>query len=62
MRGWVCRLQFLLALASAAILRSEPSGTHDHILLSPIPDSLNLEDQVPVFISPRDTVTQSVGE
>jgi hypothetical protein len=33
-RGWVCRLQLLLALASAVILRSESRGTHDHILLS----------------------------
>jgi hypothetical protein len=34
MRGWVCRLQLLLVLASAVILRSESRGTHDHILLS----------------------------
>jgi hypothetical protein len=33
-RGWVCHLQFLLALASAVILRSECCGTHYHILLS----------------------------
>jgi hypothetical protein len=32
----VCRLQFLLALASAVILGSESSGTHDHILLPQI--------------------------
>jgi hypothetical protein len=30
MKGWVCRLQLLLVLASAVILRSEPRGTHDH--------------------------------
>jgi hypothetical protein len=30
-RGWVCRLQFLLALASAVIL-----GSHNHMLLSRI--------------------------
>jgi hypothetical protein len=42
-RGWVCRLQLLLVLASAIILRSESRGTHDHILLSQIGDSLNLE-------------------
>jgi hypothetical protein len=57
-RGWVCRLQLLLGLASAVILRSESRGTHDHILLSHIRDSPNLEGQVPVFISPRNRVTQ----
>jgi hypothetical protein len=30
-RGWVCRLQLLLVLASAVILRFESRGTHDHI-------------------------------
>jgi hypothetical protein len=35
-RGRVCRLQLLLVLASAIILRSEFRGTHDHILLSQI--------------------------
>jgi hypothetical protein len=51
-RGWVCRLQLLLVLASAVILSSESRGTHDHILLSQIRDSPNLEDQVPIFIPP----------
>jgi hypothetical protein len=32
-RGQVCRLQFLLALASAVIFGSESRGTRDHILL-----------------------------
>jgi hypothetical protein len=32
-RGWVCRLQLLLALARAVILGSKSFGTHDHILL-----------------------------
>jgi hypothetical protein len=50
MRGCVCRLPLLL------VLRSESRGTHDHILLSQIPDSPNLEGQVPVFISPRNRV------
>jgi hypothetical protein len=36
--GWVCRLQLLLVLTSAVILRSESRGTHDHILLSHIRD------------------------
>jgi hypothetical protein len=49
MRWWVCRLQLLLTLASAVILGSESRGTHDHILLSQIRDSPNLEGQDPVF-------------
>jgi hypothetical protein len=57
-RGWICSLQFLLVLVSAVILRSEFRGTHDHILLSQIWDSPNLEGQVPVFISLRNTVAQ----
>jgi hypothetical protein len=55
---WVCRLQLLLALASAVILRSESRGSLDHILLSHIRDFPNLEGQVPVFISPRNRVAQ----
>jgi hypothetical protein len=38
MRGWVCHLQLLLALASTVILRCESRGTRDHILLSQIRD------------------------
>jgi hypothetical protein len=37
-RGRVCRLQLLLALASAVIFGSESRGTRDHILLSQIRD------------------------
>jgi hypothetical protein len=37
-RGWVCLLQWLLALASAVILRSESCRGHNHILLSQIQD------------------------
>jgi hypothetical protein len=37
-RGRACRLQLLLAVASAAILGSEPLGTRDRILLSQIWD------------------------
>jgi hypothetical protein len=51
-RGWICHLQFLLGLASAVILRSEPRGTRDHILLSHIRDSPNLEGQVPYLYLP----------
>jgi uncharacterized protein (DUF2141 family) len=57
-RGWVCRLQLLLALASAVILRSESQGTHGHILMSQIRDFPNLEGQVPVFKSPKNRVAQ----
>jgi hypothetical protein len=52
MRGWVSRLQLLLALASAVILGSESRGTHDHVLLAQIRDSPNLEDQVPYLYPP----------
>jgi hypothetical protein len=57
-RRYVCRLQLLLVLASAVILWSESRLTRDHILLSQIRDSPNLEGQVPVFISPRNRVAQ----
>jgi hypothetical protein len=57
-RRLFCILQLLLGLASAVILRSESRGTHDHILLSQIRDSPNLEDQIPVFISPRNRVAR----
>jgi hypothetical protein len=55
-KGRVCRLQSLLALASAVILVSESRETHHHILLSQIRNSPNLEGQVPVFISTRNKV------
>jgi hypothetical protein len=51
-RERVCRLQLLLGLASAVILVSESRRTRDHILLSQIRDSPNLEGQVPEFVSP----------
>jgi hypothetical protein len=57
-RGRVCRLQLLSVLASAVILGSESRGTHDHILLSQARDSVNMEGQVPIFISPRNRVVQ----
>jgi hypothetical protein len=44
-RGWVCRLQLLLVLASSV---------HDHILLSQIQPGA----QVPAFISPRNRVAR----
>jgi hypothetical protein len=57
-RGRICRLQLLLVLASTVILGSDSCRTHDHILLSQLRDSHNLENQVPVFISLRDRVVQ----
>jgi hypothetical protein len=54
--GRTYRLQLLLTLASAVILRSESRGTHDHILLSQIWDYPNLEGQDPLFISHRNNV------
>jgi hypothetical protein len=57
-RGWVCRLQLPLVLASTVLLRSESRGTHDHIFLSQVRGSPNLECQVPVFIFPRNRVVQ----
>jgi hypothetical protein len=41
----------LLVLASANIIRSESGRAHDHILLSQIRDSPNMEVQVPVFMN-----------
>jgi hypothetical protein len=57
-RGRVCRLELLLALSRTVILGSEFHGTHDHISLSQIRDSPNLECHVPVFISPKNRVAQ----
>jgi hypothetical protein len=57
-RGWVCRLQVLLGLASWFILRSESHRTHDYILLSQIRDSPKTGAQVPVFIYPSNKVAQ----
>jgi hypothetical protein len=50
--------KLLLGLASTVTLGSESRGTHDHILLSQIRDSLNLEDQVLIFRSGSDWVAQ----
>jgi hypothetical protein len=57
-RGWVCRLQLLLALSRAVILGFESCRCHDHILLSQIWDCPSLEGQVPIFISPKNRVAQ----
>jgi hypothetical protein len=40
------------------ILRSDSRGSQDHLLLSQIRDSPNLEGQVLVFISPKNRVSQ----
>jgi hypothetical protein len=52
MRRWACRLQLLLTLSSAFILRSESCRTHDHTLLSQLRDSPNLEARFPYLYSP----------
>jgi hypothetical protein len=51
-RERVCRLQFLLVLASAVILGFESRETRDHILLSQIRDLPNLEGQAPYLYAP----------
>jgi hypothetical protein len=61
-RERVCLLQLMLALSSAVTLGSESRGTRDRILLSQIRDSLNLEGQVLVLISPRNMVAQLYPE
>jgi hypothetical protein len=53
MKEWVCRLQLLLGLASAVILRSESRGIHDHILMSQIRNSPNLEARSP-YLCPQE--------
>jgi hypothetical protein len=58
MRWLICRLQLMPVLASAVILGPESHGTHDHILLSQIRVSPNLEGRVPVFIAPRNRVAK----
>jgi hypothetical protein len=58
LREQVCCLQLLLVLDSAVILGSESRGTCDHILLSQIRGSHNLDGQVPVFIIPRNRLAQ----
>jgi hypothetical protein len=62
MRERVCRLQLLLFLASAVILRVRVLWAPDQILLSKIRDYPNLEGQVPVFISHRNTVAQLIPQ
>jgi hypothetical protein len=59
-RGCVCLSQLLLGIASKVIIGSESRATHNHILFSQIGDSLNLEGQVPVFISSRNRVAQFI--
>jgi hypothetical protein len=53
-------LSFTIAASSRQRSHSQVRipRTHDHILLSQIRDSPNLEDQVPVFISPRNRMTR----
>jgi hypothetical protein len=51
-RGWVCRIQLLLVLASAVIPGTESCGTHDHILLSQIRDPPQTRDPRPRIYNP----------
>jgi hypothetical protein len=53
-------LSFTIAavFTSAVLLRVESRGAHDHILLPQIWHSPNLEDQVSVFLSPRNRVAR----
>jgi hypothetical protein len=53
-RGWSCRLQLLLVLARAFIIRSEFRGTHLHILLSQIRDSPQPGGPGPHIYIPQD--------
>jgi hypothetical protein len=55
--GWVCRLQLLLALATAVILRS-PAGLMTIFYCLRFKTPPNVEGQVPVCISPRNRVAQ----
>jgi hypothetical protein len=57
-RGRICSLYFQLGLSRAFILGCKSRRTHDHILLSQIWDSPNLEGQVPLLTSPRNRVAQ----
>jgi hypothetical protein len=57
-RGRVSKLLLLLVLASVVPLRSESRGTQDHILFSKFLRLLNLEGQIPIFISLRNRVAQ----
>jgi hypothetical protein len=57
-RERVYRLQLLLVLARVVIFGSESRENHDHILLSQIRDSPNLEYKVSVFISARNRVAR----
>jgi hypothetical protein len=56
-RGRICRLQLLLALASI-VITSESRRTLVLTFYCQIPDSPNLEGQIPVFISPKNRVVQ----
>jgi hypothetical protein len=57
-KRWVCLFQLLLVHASTVILRFESREIHYHILLSQIRDSLNLENQVSVFVSSKNSMAQ----
>jgi hypothetical protein len=60
MKRRVCSLHLLLSLSSTIIRESEPSRTHDHVSLSAIWYSLNLEGQIPVS-TPAQQYVQALG-
>jgi hypothetical protein len=56
MRGRVCNLQLLLGHARTVFLGLESPGIHCHTLFSKICDSFNLEGEIPLFFSSRNTL------
>jgi hypothetical protein len=58
MRGWVCILKLLLRFASTVIIGPEAHAIHDHILLSQIWKSPDLEGQIAMYMAPRNRATQ----
>jgi hypothetical protein len=63
-REWICSLQLLLVLASAVILGTESSTTHDHILLSQFCDCPTWRASSPcvyIYIYPKEQDGPVVG-
>lgn len=60
-RRRVRNLEMFLGFDSFGFLISEPGVSYDYILLPQIRHSPNIEDKVPLFISPRKRVAQLVS-
>jgi hypothetical protein len=58
MSGRGCNLESLLCFSIAFELEFESRANDDHILLPQFLGSLNLETQVPIFISSKNNVAQ----